>query len=55
MDIPIVQIQNSGTEIVSEHVGMESSGGVDQGQADWLMWRFTEEEEARRKAYLPLS
>jgi hypothetical protein len=22
---------------------------------EWVMWKFTEEEQARRKAYLPLS
>ena len=33
----------------------ESTELGENGNDEWMTWQFTEEEEARRKAYLPLA
>jgi hypothetical protein len=30
-------------------------GGKEKEKREWLMWRITDEESLRRKAYLPLA
>jgi hypothetical protein len=27
----------------------------EEGKEEWMTWRYTEEEEQRRKSYLPLA
>ncbi|WVW84515.1 hypothetical protein I302_106549 [Kwoniella bestiolae CBS 10118] len=56
-DLPTSQSAATTQTVQDEDITMSSSPVPleTETKAEWIMWKFTEEEENRRKSYLPLA
>lgn len=46
-------IDEGGKDVDMVDISALLSGVYGAGNEEWVMWRFSDEEQARRKAYLP--